>query len=234
MKEKAAQAFHARSQKQRNLQFIIYGNGEIYCILTLLWICDRVCFCAIGRFITGLCEAIFHFLCKFALFATSKGCVGIVQYQLFFLTLWGFFSYMYGADLMFDISCTFPTMCSLPKWFEIVSTHRCAKLNLFSSECLVTWCRARRLLLLHMCRRDAIVFYGHHCHISGSLVLPKFRDTNQFSFSLPSVAVRIFPYTGIRAVVILVRLLMVLLAATARHFFFWFVFETTVHSHKFC
>lgn len=30
MKEKAAQAFHARSQKQRNLQFLIYGNEDDY------------------------------------------------------------------------------------------------------------------------------------------------------------------------------------------------------------
>ncbi|KAL1434579.1 hypothetical protein MTO96_011667 [Rhipicephalus appendiculatus] len=30
MKEKAAEAFHARSQKQRNLQFLIYGNEDDY------------------------------------------------------------------------------------------------------------------------------------------------------------------------------------------------------------
>lgn len=30
MKEKAAQAFHARSRKQRNLQFLIYGNEDDY------------------------------------------------------------------------------------------------------------------------------------------------------------------------------------------------------------
>ncbi|KAL1468829.1 hypothetical protein MTO96_041237 [Rhipicephalus appendiculatus] len=30
MKEKAAEAFHARSQKQRNLQFLIYGNVDDY------------------------------------------------------------------------------------------------------------------------------------------------------------------------------------------------------------
>lgn len=151
-------------------------------------------------------------------------------------TLW--LTYVFNAPAC--VCEVLPSLWSRTNSFEVVSPHRATQLDLFTSECSLTYSRTCHSLPPRRVEEMLSFFYGRHYCVSGSLDIALHGwssvislKKNSFSNKVPLlVAVCIFLYTGMRAVVISVWLQCLFLQQPLKCFFFWIFCTNQVSSQN--